>query len=200
MSGILARKIEMTRVIKGDKFIPITLLEVPPMQVVGYKTFDRDGYSALIVGIIEKETVMLASGKKTLNTKKFSEIREFPIDLSEEGKKEVGSEVGFDDLEGVEMVSLSSISKGKGFAGVMKRHNFAGGPASHGSKFHRAIGGIGTRKPRRTKPGKRMHGHMGLDKITLKNVPLELINRQAGIIGVRWPVPGARSSLIHIYL
>ncbi len=200
MSGILARKIEMTRVIKGDKFIPVTLLEIPQMQVVGYKTFEKDGYSAIIVGIVKKEATELQKDKSTLNIKAFSEVREFPVERSEEGKKEIGSEAGFIDLEGVEKVTLSSISKGKGFAGAMKRHNFAGGPASHGSKFHRALGSIGNRKPVRTHKGKKMHGHMGVDKLTLRDVPLEIVNQQAGIIGVRGPVPGARNSLVHIYL
>lgn len=200
MAGMLARKIEMTRVIKGDKFIPVTLLEIPQMQVVGYKTLEKDGYSALVIGIVSKETLTLGAGKKALSAKGFSEIREFPIDVAQEGKKQIGDEVGCDDLEGVETLSLSSISKGKGFAGAVKRHNFKGGNATHGSKFHRALGSIGTRKPRRTKPGQRMHGHMGVDKITLRNVALELVNKQAGIIGVRGPVPGARSSLVQIYL
>jgi large subunit ribosomal protein L3 len=69
-------------------------------------------------------------------------VKEFPIVLSQEGAKEIGSEVGFSDLQGVETLTLSSISKGKGFAGAMKRHNFSGGPATHGSKFHRALGSI----------------------------------------------------------
>lgn len=200
MAWLLARKIEMTRVIKNDIFIPVTLLEIPKMQVVGYKTAAKDGYSAIIVGIVEKENTTLAEWKIALNAKNFSEIREFVIEQSDEWKKEIGSEIGFDDLEGIEIVTLTGISKGKWFAGAMKRHNFKGGPAAHGSKFHRALGGIGTRKPRRTKPGKKMHGHMGLDTITLKKVPLELVNKEAGIIGVRGPVPGARNSLIQIYL
>lgn len=78
----------------------------------------------------------------------------------------------------------------------MKRWNFAGGPASHGSKFHRALGGIGTRKPRRTKPGKKMHGHMGLDRITLKKVPVILVNKDHSIIALKGPVPGARNSIV----
>ena len=108
--------------------------------------------------------------------------------------------LGFADLEGVETVSLSGISKGRGFAGAMKRHNFHGGPAGHGSKFHRALGSIGNRKPTRTHKGKKMHGHYGVDKKTLRDVPLEIVNEAAGIIGVRGPVPGARNSLVHIYL
>lgn len=78
----------------------------------------------------------------------------------------------------------------------MKRWNFHGGPASHGSKFHRALGSIGNRKPRRTKLGKKMHGHMGLDKITLKEVPLVLVNKDLRVIAVKGPVPGARNSLV----
>lgn len=141
MAGLLARKVEMTRVIKDDRFIPVTLLTLPHMQVVGYKTQEKDGYSAMIVGISD-ETVAVIDGKKTLSKNKFQTIREFPIEQSAEGEKELGSALGFDDMEGHDEVTLSSISKGKGFAGAMKRHNFSGGPKTHGSKFHRALGSI----------------------------------------------------------
>ena len=141
MAGLLARKIEMTRVIKDDKFIPVTLLTLPHMQVVGYKTQETDGYSAIIVGISTDE-VSAVEGKTTLSKNKFNTIREFPIDASLEGEKALGTVLGYDDLEGIESVTLSGISKGKGFAGAMKRHNFAGGPKTHGSKFHRALGSI----------------------------------------------------------
>lgn len=200
MAWILARKIEMTRVVKDDKFIPVTLLEVPKMQVVGYKTAEKDGYSAIVVGLVDKEEATLAKGKKGLNTKGFSVVKEFSIEASEEGAKEIGSEIGFADLEGVEVVGLTGTSKGRGFAGAMKRHNFHGGPAGHGSKFHRALGSIGNRKPTRTHKGKKMHGHYGVDRVTLRDVPLEIVNEKAGIIGVRGPVPGARHSLVQIYL
>jgi large subunit ribosomal protein L3 len=200
MAGLLARKIEMTRVIKGDKFVPVTLLEIPKMQVVGYKTAEKDGYSAIIVGIVGKEEAKLAKGKASLNPRMFSVVKEFTISQDAEGQKEIGSEIGFADLEGVEMLTLTSVSKGRGFAGAMKRHNFAGGPGGHGSKFHRALGSIGNRKPTRTHKGKKMHGHYGVDRKTLRDVPLEIINQAAGIIGVRGPVPGARNSLVEIYL
>jgi len=190
----------MTRVIKNDKFVPVTLLEVPKMQVVGYKTAEKDGYSAIIVGLVDKDEAKLAKGKKGLNTKTFSVVKEFSIEASAEGEKEIGSEIGFAELEGVEVVGLTGTSKGRGFAGAMKRHNFHGGPAGHGSKFHRALGSIGNRKPTRTHKGKKMHGHYGVDKVTLRDVPLEIVNEKAGIIGVRGPVPGARNSLVHIYL
>ncbi|MDA9129189.1 50S ribosomal protein L3 [Candidatus Gracilibacteria bacterium] len=200
MAGLLARKIEMTRVIKDDRFIPITLLELPKMQVVGYKTADKDGYSAMVVGIVGKEETTLGKEKAALSVKHFDVVKEFHIEQSDEGNKEVGSELGFADLEGIEAVSLSSISKGRGFAGAMKRHNFHGGPGGHGSKFHRALGSIGNRKPTRTHKGKKMHGHYGVDRKTLRDVPLELVNKEAGIIGVRGPVPGARNSIVEIYI
>lgn len=185
MAGLLARKIEMTRVIKGDKFVPVTLLEIPKMQVVGYKTAEKDGYSAIVVGIVGKDEAKLAKGKAALNPRMFSVVKEFIISQDAEGQKEIGSELGFADLDGVEMVSLTSVSKGRGFAGAMKRHNFAGGPGGHGSKFHRALGSIGNRKPTRTHKGKKMHGHYGVDRKTLRDVPLEIVNQSAGIIGVR---------------
>lgn len=200
MSGILARKVEMTRVIKDNKFIPVTLLEVPTLQVVGYKTQEKDGYSAIIVGIVKGEVVSLGKDKSALASSNFSEIREFPIDASSENEREVGSVIGFDIFDGVEVVSFTGISKGHGFSGAMKRHNFSGGPKTHGSKFHRALGSIGNRKPVRTHKGKKMHGHYGVDVVTQKNVPLELVNAQAGLIGVRGPVPGARHSLVQVYL
>ena len=200
MAGLLARKIEMTRVIKGDKFIPVTLLELPKMQVVGYKTVAKDGYSAIIIWICGKVEAKLAKGKSSLNPRMFSVVREFQITQDAEGQKEIGSEVGFTDLEGIEMISLTWVSKGRGFAGAMKRHNFSGGPGGHGSKFHRALGSIGNRKPTRTHKWKKMHGHYGVDKKTLRDVPLEIVNQAAGIIGVRGPVPGARNSLVEIYL
>ena len=200
MAGILARKIEMTRVIKDDKFIPVTLLEIPKMQVVSYKTAEKDGYSAMVVGIVKKDEVKAVKGKNGLNAKGFSIVREFSIEVSEENAKEIGSEIGFAELEWVETVGLTGTSKGRGFAGAMKRHNFHGGPGGHGSKFHRALGSIGNRKPTRTHKGKKMHGHYGVDQISLRSVPLEIVNQAAGIIGVRGPVPGARTSLVQIYL
>ena len=200
MAGLLARKIEMTRVIKDDRFIPVTLLEVPKMQVVGYKTQEKDGYSAIIVGEVKKEAAVLKKDKNGLHVKNFAEVKEFPIDATQENEKEIGSEIGIEMLDGVETVSITWVSKGRGFAGAMKRHNFHGGPAGHGSKFHRALGSIGNRKPTRTHKGKKMHGHYGVDTVSLRDVEVEIVNVQAGIIGLRGPIPGARTSLVKIYL
>ena len=180
MAGIIGKKLEMTRVLHNGKFTPVTLIRVPTLTVAQIKTEEIDGYRAIVVKMTE--------GKRET-------LREVPLSAPYESLAK-GDEISLDLLEGVATMDLSSISKGKGFQGAMKRWNFHGGPASHGSKFHRAIGSIGNRKPRRTKLGKKMHGHMGLDTITLKDVPLVLVNKDLRVIAVKGPVPGARNSLI----
>ena len=102
------------------------------------------------------------------------------------------------DTEEGMLVSMVSYSKGQGFTGAVKRRNFKGAPAGHGHKLHRALGSIGTRKPRRTKPGKKMHGRHGFKTTTLASVPVELIDREHNIIAVRGPVPGAFNTFVYL--
>lgn len=169
MAGILGKKIEMTRVIHNGVFTPVTLIRVPALDVVQVKTVETDGYSAIVV--------RMTDGKKVT-------LREFePTGVLATVSK--GDTLSLDMFDGVEFVTVSSISKGKGFQGAMKRWNFSGGPGSHGSKFHRALGSIGKRKPRRTKPGKKMHGHMGLDRVTLKEVPVVLVNKDLSVVALK---------------
>ncbi len=101
-------------------------------------------------------------------------------------------------LDEVKFVRVEGNTKGRWFTGAMKKWNFSGGPGGHGSKFHRALGSIGTRKPRRTHKGKKMHGHWGNERVSIKNVPLELVNKDISVIGVRGGVPGGRNSIVHI--
>ena len=110
----------------------------------------------------------------------------------------VWSDIDLSVLEWVESVSLSSISKWKWFTWAMKKHNFHWGPKTHGSKFHRALWSIGNRKPTRTHKWKKMHGHHWDIMVTLKKVPVELLNKEASIIGVRGWVPWARNTLVSI--
>lgn len=182
MAGIIGKKLEMTRVLHNGAFTPVTLIKVPTLTVAQVKTAENDGYSAIVIS--------MKDGKQET-------LREVPA-TGLFASLEKGSEISLDVLEGVATLEIASISKGKGFQGAMKRWNFHGGPASHGSKFHRALGSIGNRKPRRTKLGKKMHGHMGLDRITLKDVPLVLVNKELRVIAVKGPVAGARNSLVTI--
>ena len=199
MAWILAKKLEMTRVIKWDKFVPVTLLEVPQLKVVWIKTVESDGYEALIVWILaDKKEGKLGEGKKTLNVSEFSTIKEFPLNKGDSEKFTIGSDITSEILEGVESVNIVAFSKWKGFTWAMKKHNFHGWPGSHGSKFHRALGSIGNRKPTRTHKGKKMHGHHGDIKVNLRSVPVELINKELGLIWVRGWVPGARNTIVDI--
>ncbi len=182
MAGIIGKKLEMTRVLHNGAFTPVTLIKVPTLTVAQVKTIENDGYTAIVIS--------MKDGKQET-------LREVPA-TGAFASLEKGSEISLDVLEGVATLEIASISKGKGFQGAMKRWNFHGGPASHGSKFHRALGSIGNRKPRRTKLGKKMHGHMGLDRITLKDVPLVLVNKELRVIAVKGPVAGARNSLVTI--
>lgn len=200
MAWLLAYKLEMTRVIKWDNFIPVTLLKVPTLKVVYKKDVASDWYNALVVGILKDGAdASLKDWNKALSFNKFSRIREFRLeDASSLNNFNVWDDVTLDLLEWVSEVEITSVSKGKGFAGAMKRHNFHWGRATHGSKFHRALGSIGNRKPRRTHKGKKMHGHMGNEQITLKNISVEIVNKNLNVLGLKGPVPGARKSLVMI--
>ena len=144
MAGILGKKLEMTRVIHNGAFTPVTLIRVPTLDVAQVKTIETDGYSAVVI--------RMTDGKKVT-------MREFDLDgvLASVVKGDV---LSLDIFESITEVTVSGISKGKGFQGAMKRWNFSGGPASHGSKFHRALGSIGKRKPRRTKQGQIGRAHV----------------------------------------
>ncbi len=196
MAWIIATKLEMTRVIKDDKFIPVTLLKIPTLKVVGFKTLERDWYDAMIVWVVSTETE-LAEGKVTLNKSAFSKIEEFPLVDGDTEKYKTGDLIPASVLEGV-TIEIQGTSKGKGFTGAMKKHNFHGWPGSHGSKFHRALGSIGNRKPTRTHKGKKMHGHHGDIAVTIKKIPVELVNTDMSVVGVRGWVPGARNSFVRV--
>lgn len=199
MAWIISTKLEMTRVVKEDRFIPVTLLKVPELRVVWFKTTPKDGYEAVMVWILKKKKEWaLKEWKATLSKNEFSVIREFDLKEWESSKYKVWDVITLDILDEVKEVQIESFSKWKWFTWAMKKHNFHGWPAWHGSKFHRALGSIGNRKPTRTHKWKKMHGHHWNTRFTLRSVPLELVNKEMSVIGVRGPVPGWRNSLINI--
>ena len=199
MAWIIATKLDMTRVIKGDKFIPITLLKIPELRVVWFKTIEKDWYSAMIVWIINNWIdVKITEGKTTMPKNNFSTIKEFPINDWDIEKYKIWNVIGVDSLEWITKVTIEWFTKWKWFTWAMKKHNFHGWPGGHGSKFHRALGSIGNRKPTRTHKWKKMHGHHGDIKVSLKKIPVELINKEISVIWVRWGVPWWRNSKINI--
>jgi len=199
MAWLMATKLEMTRVMKDDKFVPVTLLKVPELRVVWFKTLEKDWYKAIIVWVLCKDSEgTLKEGNTTVSKNEFSKIKEFAVSDEELGKYKAGDTISLDVIEAWMTVTIVWTSKWRWFAWAMKRHNFHGWPGGHGSKFHRALGSIGNRKPTRTHKGKKMHGHYGVDTVSLRKVPVELVNAEMSVVGVRGWVPGARNSHVNI--
>ncbi|OGJ50632.1 50S ribosomal protein L3 [Candidatus Peregrinibacteria bacterium RIFOXYB2_FULL_32_7] len=189
MSGLMGSKIGMTRILKADGIaVPVSVIRTGPNQILHKKTAEKDGYLALVLGFEPLKTP-----KKT---KKYRYIKEFSINSEEFDQFEKGSAVDLNIFKEGEKITLSSVSKGKGFAGVMKKWNFSGGPATHGCTRHRGPGSIGARaKPGRIEKGKKLPGRLGNEKVTIKS-EIVMINQEKGLIAVKGAVPGAKNSLV----
>ncbi|GGR87573.1 50S ribosomal protein L3 [Deinococcus sedimenti] len=196
MKGILGTKIGMTQIWKGDRAIPVTVVLAGPCPVVQRKTAQTDGYEAVQIGYAPKREKSVnkpeAGHFKKAGVSPVRFLREFR-DFNPEGDT-----VSIDIFAEGEKIDATGTSKGKGFQGVMKRWNFKGGPASHGSKkWHRRPGSIGQRKtPGRVYKGKRMAGHMGMDRITVQNLEVVEIRADENIILVKGAIPGANGGLV----
>jgi len=189
--GILCLKQEMTSLLLENKMEAVTLLKFLEQEILRIKTEEKDGYNAIVIGAWKKEK----DGKVA-----YRYIKEFKVDSVE--WYNVGDKISMDQLNSIEKVTIKTITKGKGYQWVVKRFGFAGGRATHGSKFHRHPWGIGNRKPRRVNKNHPLPGHMWNESITLKNV--KIINTHKiwddEIIVVKGSVPGARNSLIRMYM
>ena len=196
MKGILGTKIGMTQIWKGDRAVPVTVVLAGPCPVVQRKTAQTDGYEAVQIGYAPKREKSVnkpeAGHFKKAGVSPVRFLREFR-DFSPEGDT-----VSIDIFAEGEKIDATGTSKGKGFQGVMKRWNFKGGPASHGSKkWHRRPGSIGQRKtPGRVYKGKRMAGHMGMERITVQNLEVVEIRADENIILVKGAIPGANGGLV----
>jgi large subunit ribosomal protein L3 len=187
MTGILGKKLGMTRVIQDDgRVVPMTILECAPNTVTQLKTVDKDGYTAVVLGFSPLH--------KPTKTRKFHASREFKIKGDENFK--VGDAFTVEMFKEGEEVKVTSVSKGKGFQGVVKRHHMAGGPASHGSHFHREPGSVGARaKPGKILKGKRLPGHMGNETTTVSST-IVYLDPKKNLIGIKGPVPGGNHSIV----
>src|SRR5687767_1612348 len=203
MQGILGKKVGMTQVF-GDKgqMLPVTVLEVGPCLVVQRKTTETDGYEAVQIGLVEKRAPRHVTKPQQGHFKKAGvaptrRLQEFAIDAGEEWK--AGDEVKASIFEAGEYVDVVGTSKGKGFQGVVKRHGFRGGRATHGSMFHRAPGSIGASSfPSRVYPGMRAAGRMGGKRNTAKNLRVVQVDAERNVILVSGAVPGATGSYVSI--
>ena len=199
MKGILGRKKGMTEVFTTDgKLIPVTVIEVEDNVVSQVKTKENDGYEAIQLATVEKkesrsnkpETGHLKKANTT--PKRFlKEIR--GVDVS---SYSIGQELKADVFTEGEIVDVTGTSKGKGFQGVIKRHNQSRGPMGHGSQYHRGVGSLGTMLPMRVLPGKKMPGQMGGDKVTIQNLEIIQIDLENNVILIKGNVPGPKKSLV----
>ena len=200
MKGILGRKIGMTQVFSKDgKLIPVTVVEVAPNTVMQVKTVESDGYNAIQLGVFEKKEKnatkpeMGRARKANTTPKRFlKEIRDY------EGTVNVGDVIDASTFEVGDVIDVTGTSKGKGFTGVIKRNNQSRGPETHGSRYHRRPGSMGTMLPKRVLKGKILSGHMGAETITIQNLEVIEINVNENYILVSGNIPGAKNSLVFI--
>jgi len=193
MKGILARKIGMSRLIDPEtgRITAVTVLEAPEAKVLQIKTTAKDGYDAAVLA-----SFVINKTRKNAN-KNYKFVQELRLD-ADAGIK-AGEGVGVGSMEGVSRVKITATSKGKGFAGVIKRHNFSRGPETHGSHHHREPGSVGTcAKPARIMKGKKMPGRLGGKQTTLRNVEVVQIDAAKNLIALKGAVPGAKNSLVFI--
>ena len=189
MTGLLGKKLGMTRVIQDDgRVIPMTVIQCEPNVIAQIKTVEKDGYPAIVLGFSKL--------KKPTKTRKFHAMKEFRIKGDEAVKP--GDEITVEMFKEGDLVSVTGTSKGKGFQGVMKRHNMAGGPGSHGSHFHREPGSVGARaKPGKILRGKRMAGHMGAETTTIRTSVVYL-DPAKNLVGIKGAVPGGNKGIVSL--
>jgi large subunit ribosomal protein L3 len=195
MNIILGKKIKMTRIFdKENKVVPITLIEAGPCQIVS-----KDG-SSIVIGYmqIKKPTKAQKNYFKLRNCQPLKYTRKIAMDNDSLKRYEDKKEITVDIFKPGSKVNITSISKGKGFAGTMKRHNFSGMPASHGHEKQRIPGSIGCRFPQRTIKGKKMAGHMGNKKTTIKNLKVIDIDSNNNILAIKGSIPGIKNTLVSI--
>lgn len=202
MKGISGKKIGMTQVfLQNGYLIPVTVIEVGPCKVVQLKTAEKDGYTAVQIGFDEiKKEKNVPKGRlghfKKVSLPPYRFLREVKLDGLDVA---VGNDVTVDIFNKGDKVSVTGISKGKGFQGVMKRHNYRGGPGSHGSMFNRAPGSIGSSSyPSRVWKNKGLPGHMGSEKTTTKNIEVVDVKKEQNLLIVKGAVPGANGGYLII--
>ncbi|AEV70343.1 50S ribosomal protein L3 [Acetivibrio clariflavus] len=200
---ILGRKIGMTQVFdENGAVIPVTVIEAGPCTVLQKKTIETDGYNAVKIGFADANEKRLNKPDKgqfakiKVAPKKY--IREFRTE--ELDKYEIGQEIKVADMfENGDRIDVTGISKGKGFAGVIKRHGQARGKETHGSMYHRRVGSMGANtNPARVFKGKKLPGHMGVERVTIQNLDVVRVDAERNLLLVKGAVPGAKGGLLMI--
>ncbi|HOJ62884.1 MAG TPA: 50S ribosomal protein L3 [Spirochaetota bacterium] len=202
MNGLIGKKIGMTQYFLEDgKPVPVTVVKVEKNVIVNIKSKERDGYNAIVCGIEDlKENKVNKPlkgffDKNGIKPKRY--LREFRVD--DLSKYSIGMEFGAEIFDNIKYVDVIGISKGKGFQGVMKRHNFHGGPASHGSKFHRENGSTGQNTyPAKSFKGVKRAGRMGRERVTVQNLKIVGKSNEEGILFIKGAIPGINKGVVVI--
>jgi large subunit ribosomal protein L3 len=200
--GILGKKIGMTQVFNAEgQVVPVTLVKAGPCIVTQRKTPATDGYDAIQLGLVEyakKQTKPAAGHLKKSGAEGVKFMREFRLELGS-GDMKPGDRVLAEEFKPSELVDVIGLSKGRGFAGLVKRHHFRGGPASHGSMFHRAAGSIGASSfPSRVFPGMKMAGRMGNSQVTVRNLEVVSVDPDDSVIAVKGAIPGPNGGYVMV--
>ncbi len=204
ITGLMGRKIGMTQVFAEDgSRVPVTVLEVGPCTVIQKKSEDKEGYNALQLGYEKKPLSRLNMPARGIVEKAgldhgFRYLREIKVDDTD-GFEE-GQVLSLSDVEVGLLVNISGITKGRGFAGTVKRHGFSRGPMGHGSKHHRAVGSAGmSAYPGKVIKGKKMPGRMGGKRHTIKNSLIVDVRPEENLLLVKGPVPGAVNQMVMVH-
>ncbi|MBU9720224.1 MULTISPECIES: 50S ribosomal protein L3 [Bacillaceae] len=199
--GILGRKLGMTQVFaENGEVIPVTVIEAEPNVVLQKKTVEGEGYESIQLGFADKKAVQFrkpAKGhadKANTNPKRF--VKEFrDVNVTD---YEIGQEVKVDTFAVGDIVDVTGTSKGKGFAGSIKRHNQSRGPMSHGSRYHRRPGSMGPVDPNHVLKGKALPGRMGGEQVTIQNLEIVRVDTERNLLLVKGNVPGAKKSFVSV--
>ena len=201
--GIIGKKLGMTQIFNEQgQVVPVTVIQAGPCVVVQRKTSAKEGYEAVQIGFVDPQGGKRASKPEKGHTEKHGVaplrvMREFRVEAGDERK--AGDSVTASEFEAKAKVNVIGVSKGKGFAGVMKRHHFKGGRATHGSMFHRAPGSIGgSSNPSRVFPGMRMGGHMGNEQVTVRNLEIARVDAENNLLLIKGAVPGPKGGYVVI--
>src|SRR5690625_3644328 len=199
--GILGRKIGMTQLFSDNgELIPVTVVQAEPNVILQKRTLENDGYEALQIGFQDEKqsrTNKAMKGhaeKANTNPKRYvREIRDANLD-----EYEVGQEISVEVFQAGDKVDVTGTSKGKGFQGVIKRHNHARGPSTHGSRFHRAPGSLGAIDAMRVFKGTKLPGQMGGEQVTIQNLEIVKVDPENNVLLIKGSIPGAKKSMVKI--
>jgi len=198
VKALIGRKVGMTQIFNEEGNVQrITVIETTPNVVTQVKTLENDGYSAVQLGFgLAKKPAKPQVGHMKASGQMSQVLREIRTDGEDTGEMNIGTKLSADTFELGDSVQITGTSKGKGFAGTIKRHNFHRGPKTHGSHNYRGPGSIGAGYPQHVFKGKKMAGRMGGDQVTVKGAKIALVDVERNLIGITGAVPGPRKGIV----